>query len=404
LNPSQSSLQCSCPVSGNNSFYEKPLAIVTSCRGYEKCSSISWGKLLRQNSPPPPPPEAVPATLSPFPRLSTLPAPLAVERNTLAICIERERPFAVAGQTPPPTTPLVPGAFVSAIPAPAKPSGNVGPPGFAGRSEAPALRGVCSPDHRVVAEGSDIRYAHRFPCLKSDWKLSKISLRPLNNARQPKSKLNGCGYCESVRHTRHSDCPEFLRDYAVNSCGAWQQRPPPPSTPLPERMDEDLPGEHGCSGHDSPRGGASGTASGSGGNLPPSGGNARGGRDPSDSDSAADGDSDSSFPDPEQFLGGRKSHWNDARMERYDRRSHELAEYLRKQRKCKKTANRLKKPEKEYVHPFKGYSADTQRFIHHCEIKLDHFRESIRKDWHKVSLVIPLLQGPAKVWYQSIHP
>jgi hypothetical protein len=56
------------------------------------------------------------------------------------------------------------------------------------------------------------------------------------------------------------------------------------------------------------------------------------------------------------------------------------------------------------VEPFKGDSTDTQRFIQDCEIKLDYFRESLRKDWDKVSLVIPLLQGPAKKWYQSIHP
>jgi len=56
------------------------------------------------------------------------------------------------------------------------------------------------------------------------------------------------------------------------------------------------------------------------------------------------------------------------------------------------------------VDPFKGDSTDTQRFIQDCEIKLDYFRESLHKDWDKVSLVIPLLQGPAKKWYQSIHP
>jgi len=34
-------------------------------------------------------------------------------------------------------------------------------------------------------------------------------------------------------------------------------------------MDEDVPGEDGFSGYDSPRGGPSGNAGGSGGNLPP---------------------------------------------------------------------------------------------------------------------------------------
>jgi len=90
--------------------------------------------------------------------------------------------------------------------------------------------------------------------------------------------------------------------------------------------------------------------------------------------------------------------------ERYDRRWHELAESLRKQGKGKKSAHRPKKPEKLGVDPFKGDSTNTQRFIQDYEINLDYFRESLRKDWDKVSLVIPLLQGPANKWYQSIHP
>jgi len=374
--------------------------------GVTKSSSISSGRSSRQNSPQPPPPEAVPATHSPLPRSSTVPAPQAVEQNTPAIHIEREQPFAVAGQTPLPPTPQVPGAFVSAIapPAPAKPLGIFGPPGFTRRSQALAPTGVCSPDCCVIAERSDIRDAHRFPCLKSDFEVINIWSRPRNEAPQPKSKQNRCGYCESVRHTRHSDCPDCLSDYAVNTRAASQQPPPPPSNPLPERMDEDVPGEDGFSGYDSPRGGPGGNAGGSGGNLPPRGGNAGGGGDPRDSDSLSDGDSDSSLPDPRKFLGRRKSHWNDARMDKYDRRCHELAEYLRKQCKGNKSAYRPKKPEKLGVDPFNGDSTDTQRCIQDCEIKLHYFRESLCKVWDKVSLVIPLLQCPAKKWYQSIHP
>ena len=170
--------------------------------GVTKSRSISSARSSRQNSPEPPSPEAVPATPSPLPRLSTVPAPQAVEHNMPAIRIERERPFAVAGQTPLPTTPQVPGAFVSAIarPAPGKPSGNIGPPGFTRRSEALAPTGVCFPDYRVLAEGSDIRYLHRFPCLKSAFEAINIWSRPRNDAPQPKSKQNRCGYCESIRH------------------------------------------------------------------------------------------------------------------------------------------------------------------------------------------------------------
>jgi len=69
-----------------------------------KSSSISSGRSSRQNSPQPPPLEVVPATPSPLPRSSTVPAPQAVEQNAPGIRIEGERPFAVAGQTPLPTT------------------------------------------------------------------------------------------------------------------------------------------------------------------------------------------------------------------------------------------------------------------------------------------------------------
>jgi len=98
------------------------------------------------------------------------------------------------------------------------------------------------------------------------------------------------------------------------------------------------------------------------------------------------------------------SHWNDARKVRYDRRYHVLGEYLRKPCKSKKLSHRLKKPEKLGVHPFKDDSTDTQHFIQDCKIKLDYFRESLPKDWGKVSFVIPFLPGSAKRWHQSIHP
>ena len=159
-----------------------------------------------------------------------------MEQITPAIRIERDRPFAVAGQTPLPITPQIPGAFVSAIapPAPAKSSGNVGPSGLSRRSEAPVPMGLYSRDCRVVAERSYIRNRHRFPFLKSDFEPIQVWSRPLNDVPPPRSKKNPCGYCESVRHTRHSDCPDYLSEYAVNTRAASQQPPLPLSYPLPE--------------------------------------------------------------------------------------------------------------------------------------------------------------------------
>ena len=255
---------------------------------------------------------------------------------------------------------------------------NVEPSIFGRCSEALAPTGACSTDCRVVAEGTNIRYAHRFPCLKSDFEPIKIWSRPLNKAPQPKSKQHRCGYCESVRHTRQSDCPDFLTAYMVNTRTASQQLPAPPSNPLPERMDKDVPGEDGFSGYDSRRGGPSGKVDGSGGNLPPRCGNGEGGGDLIDSDSTSDCDANAFIPDPRKFLRRRKSHWNEARKEMYDGRCDQLAEYLRKQSKSKKSAHRPKKPEKLGVDPFKGDPTDTQCFIQDCEIKLDYFRESLR--------------------------
>jgi len=165
-----------------------------------------------------------------------------------------------------------------------------------------------------------------------------------------------------------------------------------------------VPGEDGLSGYDSPMGGPSGNAGGSGGILPARGGNAGGGGGPCDSDSSSDGDSDSSLPDPRKFLGRCKSHWNEVKKERYDRQCHELAEYLRKQHKRKKAADRPKKPAKLGVDQFKGDSTHTQRFIQDCQIKLDYFRESLLKDCDKVSLVIPhLCNDPTIGSYNHYH-
>ena len=131
-----------------------------------------------------------------------------------------------------------------------------------------------------------------------------------------------------MRHSRHRYCPNFLSDYAVNTRAASEQPPPPPSNPLPERMDEEVPGEDGFSGYDSPWGGPSSNAGGRGGNLPLCCGNTGSGEDPCDLDSWSHGDCDSSVPDPRKFLARPKSHKNDARKEKYDRRYHELARYL----------------------------------------------------------------------------
>jgi len=83
--------------------------------GVTKSCSISQERSLRHYSPQPSPPETVSAIPSPLSRSSTIPALPAVEQSTPAIYIERERPFAAAGQTPVPIAPQIPGVFASAV-------------------------------------------------------------------------------------------------------------------------------------------------------------------------------------------------------------------------------------------------------------------------------------------------
>ena len=38
------------------------------------------------------------------------------------------------------------------------------------------------------------------------------------------------------------------------------------------------------------------------------------------------------------------------------------------------------------------------------ESKLDYYGSALRQDMDKIRLVVPLLEGPAKSWYEGIHP
>jgi len=93
-------------------------------------------------------------------------------------------------------------------------------------SRAPAPTEVCCLECIVLAEGSDIRYAQMFPYLNCDFEPIKNWLRALKDTPRIKSKQNGCGYRERMRYTRHSACPDSLRDYWVNTRAVSQQPPP----------------------------------------------------------------------------------------------------------------------------------------------------------------------------------
>ena len=69
----------------------------------------------------------------------------------------------------------------------------------------------------------------------------------------------------------------------------------------------------------------------------------------------------------------------------------------------KKSHQRQKKPEKLGIKGFNDNPLDTQRFIQDAEIRFDYFRQCKLTDMDKVSLIIALLEGNAKKWYNSVH-
>jgi hypothetical protein len=366
--------------------------------GVSKSRSRGSRQSSRQPSPQPPPsaPEIVPA-----PPAETL-AP-----STPAIRLDPVRPFAVAGSTPIPATPRNPPASASAqVPAaPAKPSA-AGWSGFPGPS-AQSATAYCSDGCRVVGgEGSEFHFSHRMPCQKGRYEAILLPAKTKPQAT-PKMKKSRCTYCESTRHGV-IDCADYRRDYPVPQRAASQPPPPPPppSHPETEQMEEDEADEERFDGYDMPGGAQGGNTGGAGGGQPPRGGNVAGGDDPGDSDSSSsDSDgSDSSPPDPRDFLGRPKAHWSRERREKYDRRCRALKKFIQKSQRAKKSSHKPRKPEKLGVDPFTGDPKDTQRFIHDVEIKLEYFRESLKKEIDKVSLVIPLLKDGAKEWYKGIHP
>ena len=87
-------------------------------------------------------------------------------------------------------------------------------------------------------------------------------------------------------------------------------------------------------------------------------------------------------------------------MRRYDEGSHALADFLWK---SKKSQSRQNKAEKFGIKGFTGNPLHTQRFIQDGEIRFDYFRHSKLTDMDEVSQIIALLEGDAKVWYNSIH-
>ena len=218
-------------------------------------------------------------------------------------------------------------------------------------------------------------------------------------------KESQCQLSDAVNHVDMGDCPKFQQLVArgVERIVQAQAAPSPSPTRLRGSTSRDLDpmSEDHFSGYNEPQPSQEDKQGGDGINIPPDGGNGVGGDDPGDSDSScSSNDSSSSPPDLSKFLRRKKSRWTNAKKRRYNEHSRALADILRK---SKKSQSRYKKPEKLAIKGFTGNLLDTQRFIQDTEIRFDYFRHCKLTDMDKVSLIIALLEGDAKVWYNSIH-
>ena len=61
------------------------------------------------------------------------------------------------------------------------------------------------------------------------------------------------------------------------------------------------------------------------------------------------------------------------------------------------------KPDRLDIKPFNGIADDLHRFVLDVESKFDYHLKALSKDMDKIRLIVPLLEGKAKKWYENIH-
>ena len=77
---------------------------------------------------------------------------------------------------------------------------------------------------------------------------------------------------------------------------------------------------------------------------------------------------------------------------------------LRKKLKVlEKKKKRPHKPDRLDIRPFDGDADDLKRFVLDAKSKFDYHRKALYKDMDKIHLIVPLLEGKAKKWYENIH-
>ena len=115
--------------------------------------------------------------------------------------------------------------------------------------------------------------------------------------------------------------------------------------------------------------------------------------DPSDSDPGSGSDSDSSLSD--SGTEADNEHSRDAEIRK-------LQCALKALKKKKKSYPQ--KPSQLDIRLFNSDPDDMQRFVLDIETNFDYHRKALYKDMDKIWLLVPLLEGKAKKWYENIHP
>ena len=77
---------------------------------------------------------------------------------------------------------------------------------------------------------------------------------------------------------------------------------------------------------------------------------------------------------------------------------------LRKKLKAlEKKKKRPHKPDQLDIRPFDGDADDLKHFVLDVESKFDYDQKALYKDMDNIRLIVPLLEGKAKKWYENIH-
>ena len=81
----------------------------------------------------------------------------------------------------------------------------------------------------------------------------------------------------------------------------------------------------------------------------------------------------------------------------------ELRRLRERLRALEKKRRRPHKPDRLDIRPYDGNPDDLRRFVLDVETKFDYHRKALSKDMDKIRLIVPLLEGKAKSWYETIH-